>query len=56
MWYIREKYQHGNVKIDYMEGINIPADKLTKLGNRASHAKFRADILGLKLLPDFVDC
>eukprot|EP01034_Spumella_vulgaris_P022931 gene22931-29109_t len=50
MWYIREKYQNGDVVVDYMEGISIPADKLTKLGSRSSHAKFRSDILGLSLL------
>ena len=56
MWYVREKYKHGNVVLDYMEGINIPADKLTKLGNKASHAKFRSDVLGLSLLAEyFVD-
>jgi hypothetical protein len=53
MWYIREKYQQGNVVVDYMEGIKIPADKLTKLGSRSSHAKFRHDILGLGLLTEY---
>jgi hypothetical protein len=53
MWFIREQYSHGNVVLDYMEGVKIPADKLTKLGNRASHAKFRSDILGLSLLPEY---
>jgi hypothetical protein len=52
MWFIREKYQQGGVDIEYMEGVKLPADKLTKLGNKKSHAEFRAHILGLKLLAD----
>ncbi len=53
MWYVREKYKHGGVVVDYMAGVEIPADKLTKLGNKASHAKFRYNILGLGLLPEY---
>ena len=53
MLYVREKYKHGNVVLDYMEGINIPADKVTKLWNKASHAKFRSDVLGLSLLAEY---
>jgi hypothetical protein len=50
MWYLREKYSQGCVDLDYMAGVTIPADKLTKLGNKASHAEFRTNIQGLKLL------
>jgi hypothetical protein len=52
MWYIREKYSQGCVNLMYMEGVKIPADKLTKLGNRSSHEQFRSDIMGLCLLDD----
>jgi hypothetical protein len=34
-----------------MPGKDIPADKLTKLGNVSEHAQFRSQILGLSLLP-----
>lgn len=53
MWYLREKYKQGNVVVDYMAGVSIPADKLTKLGNRGSHAQFRSEILGLGLMPEY---
>jgi hypothetical protein len=55
MWFVREKYKQGGVALDYMEGVRIPADKLTKLGNRASHAAFRKEVLGLGLLPNEID-
>jgi hypothetical protein len=50
MWFIREKYKHGDIILEFMEGVRMPADKLTKLGNKASHAAFRREILGLGLL------
>ena len=50
MWYVRERYMSGGVVLDYMSGITIPTDKLTKLGCKASHIQFTRDILGLKLL------
>ena len=49
MWYIREQYAKGNVKVAWMPGVVIPADKL---GNKTAHAQFRRDILGLGLLSD----
>jgi len=52
MWYVREKYKCGDVFLDYCEGVHIPSDKLTKLGSRSSHGKFRVDIMGLRLLAD----
>lgn len=55
MWYIREKYKYGNVDISYMEGVSIPADKLTKLGNRGSHSEFCRNIMGLDLLDENCD-
>lgn len=54
MWFIREKYKEGGINVQYMEGTKLPADKLTKLGNRSSHLQFRSDILGLSLIPKFV--
>jgi hypothetical protein len=50
MWFVREKYKYGDIILEFLEGVNMPADKLTKLGNRASHAVFRSEILGLGLL------
>jgi hypothetical protein len=50
MWYTREEYKKGNVKLEYMKGTDIPADKLTKLGNVTEHRKFTADIQGLNLM------
>ena len=34
----------------HMPGKEIPADKLTKLGNVSEHEQFRSQILGLSLL------
>jgi hypothetical protein len=49
MWYTREEYKKGNVKLEYMKGTDIPADKLTKLGGVSEHRKFTIDIQGLQL-------
>jgi hypothetical protein len=32
MWYTREEYKKGDIKLEFMKGTEIPADKLTKLG------------------------
>ncbi len=53
MWYVREQYQHGKVDVEYMPGVKIPSDKLTKLGNKKSHTEFMCDILGLRLLAGY---
>ena len=50
MWYTREEYQKKNADLEYMQGIKIPADKLTKLGGVHDHQEFAKDIQGLKLL------
>ena len=50
MWYTREEYKKGNVVVDYMAGIVIPTDKLTKLGSIEELKKFRRNILGLDLV------
>ena len=52
MWFIREKYQEGRVDLQHMQGVRLPADKLTKLGNRSSHAEFTGQVLGLQMLSD----
>ncbi len=38
-----------------MMGAFDSADKLTKLGCKSSHGKFRTEALGLKLLPEYQD-
>ena len=50
MWYCRERYKDGTVLIDWMEGVQIPSDKLTKLATREEHVIFTSDIMGHKLL------
>ena len=50
MWYSREEYRKGKVVLDYMPGVEIPSDKLTKLGNVTEHKVFVRDILGLNLI------
>lgn len=50
MWYIRDNYARGNVEVKYMPGVEIPVDKLTKLGDKAGHKKFVYDLLGHGLL------
>jgi hypothetical protein len=50
MWYIRELYKRGYVKMEYMPGKEIPADKLTKPSERTEFEIFRYDIMGLALL------
>ena len=50
MWYCRKRYKDGTVLIDWMEGEQIPSDKLTKLATREEHVVFTRDIMGHKLL------
>ena len=50
MWYVREQYSTGGILLNYMPGVDIPTDKLTKLGTKESHAAFTRDIMGLNLL------
>ena len=49
-FYTREEFQKGNVTLEYMPGIVLPADKLTKLGNVTEHEAFASNIMGLNLL------
>jgi hypothetical protein len=42
--------QKGQFELIHMPGKEIPADKLTKLGNVSEHEQFRSQILGLSLL------
>ena len=49
-WFTRDIYQRGGIRVDYMTGITLPADKLTKLGTKETHEAFRREILGLGLL------
>ena len=52
LWYLREQYKKGYLSMQYMPGNILPADKLTKLGNKQEHEIFCRDILGLNLLED----
>ena len=49
-WFTRDTIQKGQFKLIHKSGNDIPADKLTKLGNLTEHAQFRSQILGLSLL------
>jgi len=50
MWYVREQYKNGKISLEYMKGEDLPADKLTKLGNVEDHRRFAAKIMGHTLL------
>jgi hypothetical protein len=50
MWYTRLQYKMKRMELYHMAGDILPADKLTKLGNRTSHQMFMRDILGLNLI------
>lgn len=54
MWYAREEFAKQNVEGVHMPGVEIPTDKLTKLGNVEEHRVFTRKIQGLDLVgPDF---
>lgn len=54
MWYAREEFAKQNVEGVHMPGVEIPTDKLTKLGNVEDHRVFTRKIQGLDLVgPDF---
>ena len=50
-WFTRDTIQKGQIQLTHMPEKDIPADKLTKLGNVSEHAQFCSQILGLSLLP-----
>ena len=52
MWYVRDEYAKGNTALDWMQGGNIPTDKLTKLGTAEEHHVFCKNILGHNLLDE----
>ena len=55
MWYVREKYKEGRVILNFMAGLLIPPDKLTKVAATiADHKEFTREVMGLKLLDDFI--
>ena len=55
LWYIREEYMKGNVKLQHMPGTQLPADKLTKVGSAPAHSEFTREVLGLDLVsPEFL--
>lgn len=49
-WYVREKILKGDARVLHHPGAMLPADKLTKLADRSSHAAFVVDIIGHSLL------
>ena len=52
MWYTREQYKKGEVKLEFMPEAQITADKFTKLGTKEEVSQFMYDVQGLKLLED----
>ena len=50
MWYAQEQVKMGNVIVRYMDGKNIPTDKLTKLTNVRDFEAFRDYVMGTSLL------
>lgn len=49
MYYVREKFNEGNIDIQYEAGATLPVDQLTKIGTAEKFFKFRQEVLGLKL-------
>ena len=52
MWYCRDEIKKGNISVNFMPGVDIPADRLTKAGDANGHRAFVYDIMGLALLND----
>lgn len=52
MWYTREEFSKGNFEFEYMPGIEIPTDKMTKLGNVTEHREFTRNVLGHNLVSE----
>ncbi len=49
-YFTRDTLLKGEFKLQHIKGTDIPADKLTKLGNVTEHQQFTRQILGLSLL------
>ena len=49
-YFTRDTLLKGEFKLEHIKGTDIPADKLTKLGNVTEHQLFTRQILGLTLL------
>jgi hypothetical protein len=54
LWLIREHLARGGKRVEYLKGIIIPANFLTKLANAKEHLQFLTDIQGLSLIPQSV--
>ena len=52
MWYTREEFSKGNFEFEHMPGIEIPTDKMTKLGNVTEHREFTRNVLGHNLVSE----
>jgi hypothetical protein len=53
-YFTRDTLLKGEYKLQHIKGTDIPADKLTKLGNVTEHQQFTRQILGLSLLDSTV--
>jgi hypothetical protein len=51
LWLVREQLARGGKQIQFMSGLQIPANFLTKLATKTEHVQFLNDIQGLQLLP-----
>jgi hypothetical protein len=55
LWYTREEYCKGTVELAHMPGVDIPTDKMTKLGNVFEHRQFTRRVQGLDMIgPEFM--
>jgi hypothetical protein len=50
LWFVREHISRGTKGVEYMSGLIIPSNYLTKLATIAEHEKFVVQIQGLSLL------
>lgn len=46
MYYVREEFRKGRFNLEFMSGVRIPADLLTKVGSSKDFGVFREYILG----------
>lgn len=51
LWYSRELYLKSSILLDYMTGVTIPSNFMTKLASIDNHAIFLHDVQGHALLP-----
>jgi hypothetical protein len=54
MWYTREKYLQGKIKLENLAWKDTPADRHTTLDTAEEHIRFTTNILGLNLLEPII--